>query len=318
MPGPVPSDVIASGSVGFIGLGNMGARMAANLIKAGYDVIGHNRSRGAVDRLVAHGGRAAESVADAARQAEVVITMLPDGPDVEDVMLGTAGILDSINKGSLVIDMSTIPPATARKLAVTAQARGVSFLDAPVSGGTRGADEGTLSVMVGGVAADFKRAERLLAALGDTIRHVGGPGAGQTVKAANQLVVAGVIEALAEAIVFLEASGADVDAALDAIGAGLAGSTILDRKGRSMAARDFTPGFRAALHHKDLGIVYEAARAAGVAIPLGALLAQLMGALTVQGHGDLDHTALLMIVDQLSSGPVQAQSSADQTQAGVC
>lgn len=295
------SGVDSHGSVGFVGLGNMGVPMAVNLVQAGYEVVGYNRSRAGVDRLVRSGGRGSSSLREAIRSAAFVITVLPDGPDVEEVMLAPGGILDSAPTESLVIDMSTIPPATARRLSTASRARRIGFLDAPVSGGTDGAADGSLSVMVGGAAEDFERARPLLHVLGDTVRHVGGPGAGQTVKAANQLIVAGAIELLGEAIVFLEASGANMESALETIGGGLAGSTVLNRKGKSMIARDFTPSFRAALHHKDLGIVAEAARAAGVALPIGSLLAQLMGAVTAQGRGDLDHSAILTIIDQLSA-----------------
>lgn len=317
------SGTASPGCVGFVGLGNMGAPMAANLVRAGYEVVGYNRSRAGVDRLVRSGGRGSSSVGEAVRSARFVITMLPDGPDVEEVMLAPGGILDSAPTDSLVIDMSTIPPATARNLSTASRARQIGFLDAPVSGGTQGAADGSLSVMVGGVAQDFQRARPLLNVLGDTVRHVGGAGAGQTVKAANQLIVAGAIELLGEAIVFLEASGAEMDSALETISGGLAGSTVLDRKGKSMIARDFTPSFRAALHHKDLGIVAEAARAAGVALPIGSLLAQLMGAVTAQGRGELDHSAILTIIDQLSAnhvGKAQAPTAfadADPSAAGL-
>jgi len=283
--------------VGFIGLGIMGGPMAANLVRAGFDVTGYNRSSAAVDRLVAAGGRAGGSVADVVQGADVVITMLPDTPDVEAV---ADVIIEAGHPGLLYIDMSTIRPQAARAVAAAAQEKGIRVLDAPVSGGEQGAIDGALSIMVGGDAADVERAGPVFAALGTTIVHVGPAGAGQTVKAANQLVVAGTIELVAEAIVLLEASGVDAAAGLRVLAGGLAGNRILDRKASTMLAREFAPGFRVDLHHKDLGIVLSVARDAGVVIPLGAQVAQLMAALRARGDGSLDHTALLRIVELLS------------------
>ena len=287
-------------TVAVIGLGIMGGPMAANLVKAGYDVVGYNRSPGKVERLVEQGGRGAADVAEAVRDADVVLTMLPDSPDVEAVVLGEGGILDTAKEGTLLVDASTIRPDVAVRLAEAARARGVRAVDAPVSGGEAGAVEGTLSIMVGGEEADVEAARPVLEAVGSTVVHVGPAGSGQTVKAANQLIVAGTIELVAEALVFLEAHGVDTEAAVTVLAGGLAGNRILDRKAAGMIARQFTPGFRVDLHHKDLGIVTSAAREAGVAIPLGALVAQLMGALRAQGHGSLDHSALLLGVEQLS------------------
>jgi 2-hydroxy-3-oxopropionate reductase len=282
-------------TIGFIGLGIMGAPMAENLVKAGFDVAGYTRRPAGRDRLAAAGGRRADSVAEATRGADVVITMLPDSPDVESVVLGPDGVAASAAPGLLLIDMSTVSPATAR----TVSAR-IRSLDAPVSGGEQGAIEATLSIMVGGSAGDFAFSEAIFSALGETVVHVGPAGAGQLVKAANQLVVAGTIELLAEAIVLMEASGVDPAAGLRVLGGGLAGSTVLDRKGPGMLARGFAPGFRADLHHKDLGIMLAAAREAGVAVPAGALVAQLMAALRAQGDGGLDHSALVRGVSRLS------------------
>jgi 2-hydroxy-3-oxopropionate reductase len=285
-------------TIGFIGLGIMGSPMAANLVRAGFEVAGHTRSRPGLDRLTAAGGRAADSVAEAVAGADAVITMLPDSPDVESVLLGPDGVLANAAPGTLVIDMSTISPQTAR--AVAAAADGFRVLDAPVSGGERGAVEGTLSIMVGGSDDDVAAARPVFEALGTTIVHVGPAGAGQTVKAANQLVVAGTIQLVAEAIVLLEASGVDAEAGLRVLAGGLAGSTVLDRKAASMLAREFAPGFRVDLHHKDLGIMLDAARSAGAVVPVGALVAQLMAALRARGDGGLDHTALLRLTERLS------------------
>jgi len=287
-------------TVGFIGLGIMGGPMAANLVKAGFDVVGYNRHRDAIDRLVESGGRGADGIAGAVAEADVVITMLPDSPDVEEVMTGPGGVFDSARGGTLCIDMSTIRPDVSARIAALGAERGLRVLDAPVSGGEVGAIEGTLSIMVGGAAADFEAAREVFDAVGRTIVLVGPAGSGQTVKAANQLIVAGTIELVAEAIVFLEAYGVDTEAAVKVLAGGLAGNAILERKAPGMLARQFTPGFRIDLHHKDMGIVTSAAREAGVVIPLGALVAQLVASLKAQGDGGLDHSALLKLVEQMS------------------
>jgi 2-hydroxy-3-oxopropionate reductase len=253
-----------------------------------------------VDRLVEAGGRGADSVAGAVAGADVVITMLPDSPDVESVALGEDGIYANAKPGTLHVDCSTIRPDVATRLAAEGSAHGLAVVDAPVSGGEAGAVEGSLSIMVGGAEADVERARPLLAAVGKTVVRVGAAGSGQTVKAANQLLVAGTIELVAEAIVFLEAHGVDTAAAVEVLSGGLAGNAILTRKAANMIARNFTPGFRIELHHKDMGIVTAAAREAGVAIPLGSHVAGLIGALQAQGHGRLDHGALLKLVDELS------------------
>ena len=287
-------------TVGFIGLGIMGGPMAANLVKAGFDVVGYNRTPEPTQRLVEQGGRGAESLAEAVRDADVVVTMVPDSPDVEAVALGEDGIYATARPGTLHIDMSSIRPDVARRLAAAGAERGLRVLDAPVSGGEQGAVEATLSIMVGGDPGDVADARPVLEAVGTTVVHVGPAGAGQTVKAANQLIVAGTLELVAEAIVFLEAAGVEVGAAVEVLAGGLAGSAVLDRKAAAMLDRDFSPGFRVELHHKDMGTVTAAARQAGVVIPLGAATAQLLASLQAQGHGGLDHSALLKLVEQLS------------------
>ncbi len=289
-----------STKIGFIGLGIMGAPMAANLVKAGFEVTGYNRSPAKVEQLVAAGGRGAGSIAEAVRDADVVATMVPDSPDVQEVLAADGGVFENARSGALIIDFSSIRPDVAAALAAEGAKRGLRVLDAPVSGGEAGAVEGVLSIMVGGDAADFEAAGPVFDAVGKTVVHVGPAGSGQTVKAANQLMVAGHLELLAEAIVFLEAYGVDTEAALRVLGGGLAGSTVIQRKGAAMLARDFKPGFRIALHDKDMGIVTAAAREAGVVIPLGAAVAQLVAALKAQGDGGLDHSALLKLVAQLS------------------
>jgi 2-hydroxy-3-oxopropionate reductase len=287
-------------SVGFIGLGIMGLPMAGNLVKAGFDVVGYNRSEGRVRALVDAGGQGASDVAGAVRDADVIITMVPDSPDVEAVTGGEDGVFANARKDALYIDMSSIRPDVSVRVAAAGREAGLRVLDAPVSGGEVGAVEASLSIIVGGEAEDFAAARPVLDALGKTVVHVGPAGSGQTVKAANQLIVAGNIELVAEAIVFLEAYGVDTKSALEVLGGGLAGSTVLNRKGAGMLAREFKPGFRLALHNKDLGIVQSAAREAGVAIPLGAVVGQLVGAMVARGDGGLDHSGLLKLVQELS------------------
>ena len=266
----------------------------------GHTVVGFNRSSGPVERLVAAGGKGAASVAEAVRDADVIITMVPDSPDVEEVALGEDGIYAHAPQGSIHIDMSSIRPDVAAGLYDAGKAVGVRVMDAPVSGGEPGAIEGTLSIMVGADRADFDAVQPILDTVGTTVVLVGPPGSGQTVKAANQLIVAGNIELVAEAIVFLRAYGVDTEAAVSVLSGGLAGSRILERKAASMLAGNFEPGFRIDLHHKDMGIVTSAARERDVVIPLGALTAQLMAAARAQGDGGLDHSALLRGVERLS------------------
>jgi 2-hydroxy-3-oxopropionate reductase len=287
-------------TIGFIGLGIMGGPMAGNLAGAGYDVIGFDLSGDRLDRLARRGGRAATSVADAVAAADVIITMLPDSPDVESVVLGPGGVLEHAEPGSLLIDMSTVRPDTARRVAHAAAVKDVRALDAPVSGGEPGAVEGRLSIMVGGLEEDFTAARPLFEVLGATVVHVGPAGAGQTVKAANQLIVGGTYALVAEALVLLEASGVDGGTGLDVLAGGLAGSRILELKRASMVDREFTPGFRIDLHHKDMGIVLASARAAGVALPMAGLTAQLITAARAQGYGALDHSALLKVTENMS------------------
>jgi 2-hydroxy-3-oxopropionate reductase len=286
--------------IGFIGLGIMGAPMAAHLATAGHQVTGYARRPPAAQRLTEAGGTAVGSTAEAVTGAEVVITMLPNHPEVEEVVLGDDGVLANATDGLLLIDMSTIRPETSVEIAERGAERGVRSLDAPVSGGQAGAENASLSIMVGGDAADFTAAEPLFDILGGTIVHVGPHGAGQTVKAANQLVVAGIYALVSEAIVLLEGSGVDAKAGLDVLAGGLAANRILDQKRATMLARQFTPGFRIDLHDKDMGIAVAAARKAGVALPVTGLTAQLMAAAKAMGLGDLDHSALLTVVERLS------------------
>ncbi|BDH12944.1 2-hydroxy-3-oxopropionate reductase [Streptomyces hygroscopicus] len=286
--------------IAWIGLGIMGSPMAENLIKAGYTVTGYTLEADKLERLAAAGGTAATSAAEAVTDADVIITMVPASPHVEALAYGPDGILAHARRGALLIDMSSITPQTSIDLAKAAADKGIRVLDAPVSGGEAGAVEAVLSIMAGGEQADFDAARPLLEALGKTIVLCGPHGAGQTVKAANQLIVAVNIQACAEAVVFLEKSGVDLTAALDVLNGGLAGSTVLTRKKDNFKNRDFQPGFRIDLHHKDMGIVTDAARTVGAALPVGTLVAGLVASLRAQGDGGLDHSALLRGVERLS------------------
>ncbi|MFI0909121.1 2-hydroxy-3-oxopropionate reductase [Streptomyces abikoensis] len=288
----------------WIGLGIMGSPMAENLLKAGYPVTGHTLETHKLTRLAAAGGTPAASVREAVADADVVVTMLPADREVVAVARGDDGVLANARPGTLFIDMSSISPATSAALAAEAAARGIRVLDAPVSGGEAGAVEGTLSVMCGGERAHFEEAAPLLRALGTTVVHCGPHGAGQTVKAANQLIVAANIQACAEAVVFLEKSGVDLVAALDVLGGGLAASAVLARKRENFLSREYPPGFRIELHHKDMGIVTAAAREVGAALPLGTLVATLVAAARDRGDGALDHSALLRGVERLSGAAV--------------
>jgi 2-hydroxy-3-oxopropionate reductase len=294
-------------TIAFIGLGIMGSPMACHLVRGGHTVIGYNRSAQRTAALVEAGGSAADSIEQAVKDADVVATMVPDSPDVQDVLLADNGVFAHAQPGTLVIDFSSIRPDVTVELARRGAERGLHVIDAPVSGGEPGAQNATLSIMVGGSDEDFARAKPILDVVGKTIVHVGPNGAGQTVKAANQLIVAGNIELLAEALTFVAAYGVDMRAAVKVLGGGLAGSAVLDQKAPKMLAREFDPGFRIALHHKDLGIVTAAAREAGVIVPLGAIVAQLMASAVANGEGGLDHSALLLGVERLSGGQRSAR-----------
>lgn len=286
-------------SIAFIGLGVMGLPMAANLQRGGHDVIGVVRPGRTHDRAAEAGLPIADDLSQAVRGAEFVVTMLPDTPDVQSAFSAMA---PELSEGSLVIDMSTIDPVATRQLRDETLPQGIGMLDAPVSGGEAGAVEGALSIMVGGSEQDFARATPLFDCMGTTIVHVGPVGAGQVVKAANQLIVAGNIQMVAEAVVFLRAQGADLPSALDVIAGGLAGSAVLNRKRNAFLEERFEPGFRLALHAKDLGIVQNSAAAAGLALPLTASVTQLVRALVARGDGHLDHSALLKLTQELNGG----------------
>jgi 2-hydroxy-3-oxopropionate reductase len=301
-----------SARVGFVGLGIMGFPMAANLAAADYEVTAYTRRREGAERLAAEAGATvADSPAAVADACEVVITMLPDSPQVTEVVAGDDGLLSTMRSGGLIVDMSTISPITARELEAAAGERGIGMLDAPVSGGDVGAREGTLSIMVGGAAAGLERARPLLEVLGGSIVHVGGPGAGQIVKACNQLVVAQSIQAVSEALVLASKAGVSPAAMLDVLSAGLAGNKVMEVRRRNFLEHDFTPGFKVDLHVKDLGIVRDTAHEYGASLPGTALATQLMESLRANGRGAEDHSSLLSAIEALSNHRVAEPGTSD-------
>ncbi len=282
--------------VGFVGLGVMGKPMARHLHRAGFTVTVWNRSRASMEELAAEGLIAAESLAALAGRSEAVITMLPDGPDVVEVVSGPDGLLGHMASGSLLIDMSTIAPETARQLAMAANARDIAMLDAPVSGGDKGAIAGTLSIMVGGEVAAFERALPLFQAMGKTITYCGSSGAGQIVKACNQIAVAVTIAGVAEALTLGKAAGIEPEIILRVLGGGLAQSRVLELRGPTMARHEFTPGFRVRLHQKDMEIIRATAAAYDLTLPFSELVRHHFQMLIEQGYGDLDHSALVLTI----------------------
>lgn len=286
--------------VGFIGLGIMGRPMARNLLKAGYPLVVHNRSRGAVDELAAAGAKPAGSPREVAGQCEVLITMLPNSPDVEAVALGPDGIIEGARPGLIYADMSTISPLVSQKVGRALEARGVRMLDAPVSGGEKGAVEGTLSIMVGGDRAVFDQVLPVFQAMGRTITYLGPLGSGGFTKLANQIIVALNLTALAEALTLARKAGLDREATLRALAGGLAGSRCLEQKTPNYLSGSYQPGFKVDLHYKDLGLIMEAARALGVPVPTTAVVQELFSALRVKGRGGLDHSAIITLLEDLA------------------
>jgi 3-hydroxyisobutyrate dehydrogenase len=289
--------------VGVIGVGIMGAPMARNLLRAGHDVTVLARTPARAAPLVAEGARVGTSPAAVAAAVEVVLTCLPDTPDVEAVVAGPAGVLDGARAGLLVIDMSTIAPAATRSLAERAAAVGVAFLDAPVSGGDKGAIAGTLSIMVGGDRGAFDRAQPVLAALGKKITYMGGPGQGQMTKLVNQVVGAVTLAAVAEGVALAEHAGLDPDAVIEAVGSGAATSWMLTNLGPRMQREDFAPGFMVRLQQKDLRLALAAAAEAQVPLPATALVHQLFAAVEAHGGGALGTQALVTAIQALAGGP---------------
>jgi 2-hydroxy-3-oxopropionate reductase len=289
-------------TVGFIGLGVMGRPMARNLLKHGYPLIVHSRSRGPVDELASLGAQAADSAASVAQATTRIITMLPDGPDVEKVLAGPGGVFEALQPGTIIIDMSTIAPATARRLADDTSTRGAVFLDAPVSGGEIGAIDGTLSIMIGGEAQAIEAVRPILAAMGNPERivRIGDSGAGQICKACNQLVIGGTLAAVGEAFALARKSSVDPAKVRAALLGGFAASRVLEVHGQRMLDGNFKPGFPARLYRKDLRIVLDALSDARTAAPVTALVQQLLNALLAEGREGDDYSALGTVLARLS------------------
>ena len=293
--------------VGYIGLGLMGKSIARNILKAGFPVIVHNRSRAAVNELAAEGAAAASSAAEVAGQVDVVFTNLPDSPDVEKVVLGPGGILETARAGLIWIDNSTIKPASARMLAAKLAEKGVFALDAPVSGGDIGAKNGTLTIMVGGNASALEKVMPVLMAMGKTVTHVGEAGAGQVAKAANQIMVAAQMVAMGELLIFSQKAGVDPQKVVEAIKGGAAQCWTLDVKPARLFAGNRGPGFKAYMQAKDLNIVLETAREYGVPLPGTAENAQLFNAMLQMGMGELDNSAVVGVIETLAGCVLKAK-----------
>ncbi len=287
-------------TIGYIGLGLMGKSIARNILKGGFPLVVHNRSRGAVEELCAQGAKAAFSPAEVAAQVDVVFTNLPDSPDVESVALGEKGIIEGAHPGLIFVDNSTIKPATARHIAQALGEKGVLCLDAPVSGGDIGARNGTLAIMVGGPAGALEKAMPVFQAMGKTVTHVGDSGAGQIAKAANQIMVAAQMVAMGELLVFARKAGADPQKVVEAIKGGAAQCWALDVKPPRLFAGNRSPGFKAYMQAKDMGIVLDTARQYGIPLPLTALDAQLFNAMLQMGMADLDNSAVIGVLEALA------------------
>jgi 2-hydroxy-3-oxopropionate reductase len=287
-------------TIGFIGLGIMGRPMAKNLLKAGFPLIVHSRSRGPVEELVQAGARAAGTPREIAGQSDVLITMLPNSPDVELVALGRDGILEGARSGLIFADMSTISPIVSQKVGKALEAKGVRMLDAPVSGGEKGAIDGALSIMVGGDQAVFDAVLPIFQAMGKTITLLGPLGFGGFTKLANQIIVAVNLTALGEALTLARKAGLDRELTLKALAGGLAGSRCLDQKAPNYVAGTYNPGFKIDLHFKDLGLIMESARALGVPLPATAVVQELFNALRVKGRGGLDHSGVITLLEDLA------------------
>jgi 2-hydroxy-3-oxopropionate reductase len=301
-------------TVGFVGLGIMGRPMLRNLLKAGHTVVAYGRTPATLDSVVADGAQRASSNADVGARAEIIITMLPDGPEVEEVVLGANGILSGAKSGSLIprpmiIDMSSISPLVSQKIAAECDAKGVDFLDAPVSGGEPKAIDGTLAIMVGGKPEVFAKAEPILKCLGSSVTLTGPVGAGNTTKLANQIMVACNIAAMGEALTLATRCGLNPEVVVNAVKGGLAGSAVLNAKGPMLIARNFKPGFKINLHQKDLRNALQTAEANHVCLPLTAQVQQMLSSLIANGKGDLDHSAIATFVETASHVEVKLPTS---------
>lgn len=293
--------------IGFIGLGIMGKPMARNLIKAGYSLTVHNRSRGAVDELVREGAKDGRTPRGVAEESDMIITMLPDSPDVQQVVTGPSGVLEGLRKGAVLVDMSTISPMVTQDLAKAVRSKGAEMLDAPVSGGEKGAAEATLSIMVGGPEEIFARVKPVFEVMGKNIVHIGATGAGQVTKACNQIVVALTIQAVSEALVLASKAGVDPGKVRQALLGGFAQSRILDVHGQRMLERNFKPGFRVRLHQKDLNIGLSTGKNLGVPLPATAVVQEAFTALQGLGRGDQDHSSLVTVIEDLANTQVKAR-----------
>ncbi len=287
-------------TVGYIGLGLMGAPMARHLMQAGHRLVVHNRSRAIVNQLVAEGAKAAHSPQEVAAQVDVVFTNLPDSPDVEQVALGSEGVIAGAHPGLIFVDNSTIRPETARHIAAELAKVGVRALDAPVSGGEIGAIQGTLTIMVGGPQDAFDAVLPLFRAMGKTVTRIGDSGAGQIAKAANQIIVAAQMAALAEALVLVQKSGVDPQRVVQAISKGSAQCWALDVKPERLFRRELRPGFKAHMQHKDLNIVLDTGNTYGVPLPITAAIQQLYRAMLAAGNGGLDNSAVITVLETLA------------------
>ncbi|MBN1147836.1 MAG: NAD-binding protein [Anaerolineales bacterium] len=294
-------------TVGYIGLGLMGKSMARNILKAGFPLVVHNRSRAAVAELVAEGAQEAFSPAEVAGRVEVVFTNLPDSPDVEQVALGEGGVIEAARPGLILVDNSTIKPASARLVAEKLGEKGAACLDAPVSGGDIGARDGTLTIMVGGPAAALERAMPVLQAIGRSITHVGESGAGQIAKAANQIMVAAQMVAMGELLIFARKAGADPHKVVEAIRGGAAQCWALDVKPPRLFAGNRRPGFKAYMQAKDLGIVLDTARQYGAPLPAAAVHTQLFNAMLEMGMRELDNSAVVGVLEALAGVELLAE-----------
>jgi 3-hydroxyisobutyrate dehydrogenase-like beta-hydroxyacid dehydrogenase len=292
--------------IGFIGLGIMGRGMAANILRAGYPLTVWNRTSARTEALVARGATAADSPAAVATASEIVITCVSDTPDVTAVVLGEKGVIEGIGPGALLIDMSTISPQTTRHLAALIEAKGAAMLDAPISGGSEGAEKGTLSIMIGGAADQVSRALPLLQTMGKTITHVGDQGAGQTVKLVNQIIVVGTMLAVGEGLLFAQAGGLDLEKTLAAISQGAAGSWMLSNRGPQVLARDWRPGFTIDLQQKDLRLALAAADEMGVPVMTTGLIFNLYRTLQQQGLGSEGNHALVKALEHLAGMEIGA------------
>ena len=288
-------------NVGFIGLGTMGKPMAKNLLAAGFSLVVHNRSQGSVEELVAAGATPAANPKEVAAASQVVVTCLPDAPEVKEIALGKSGVIEGAQPGNIFIDMSTIAPPAAIEIAQALDSRGIRCLDAPVSGGDVGAQQGTLSIMVGGDRSTFDEALPVLEAMGKTIVLCGGQGAGQTVKACNQIQVAMNLIGMAEALVLGTKANIDPAIIIQVLSGGAAQSRIMDLRGPRVIKRIFEPGFKSRLHYKDLNIVRDTARVLGLSLPASALANELFAAMVAHGWGDLDHSAVIRAIELLSN-----------------